>query len=251
MQSLSNFYHDLIAEIPPEIEVVEAIQGKGWTLVQSDFGTGLATTYSSRTSNKPLDISKGFKLKDLASWVNSWDFSKASLGLAAINSFWNSDVQLIKNFDPKKLSPKYHLTKYLAEAQHAGRTIGSIGHFPFLNYLSQDDLLIFELNPKTPKEYPATAAAYLLPKCDIVLVTASTIINKSFEPLMQLCSKSEIWLLGPSTPFNPRLYHQGVNFLGGLFVEDSNQVKKIIRSGATRELMRSQGVSKIESQLKA
>ena len=251
MQSLSNFYHDLIIGIPNEIEVIETIQGKGWTLVQSDVGTGLATTYSPQTSNKPLDISKGLKLRDLVSWVNSWDFSKASLGLAAINSYWNSDIQLRKNFHNKNLNPKNHLVKYLEEAQHAGKIVGSIGNFPFLNCLSQDNLFIFELNPRTHKEYPATTANYLLPNCDIVLITASTIINKSFEPLMRLCLKAEVWLLGPSTPFNPKLFSQGVNSLGGLYVEDSDEVKKVIRSGLSRELMRSRGVSKIESHIQA
>ena len=77
---------------------------------------------------------------------------------------------------------------------------------------------IFEMNPRTLNEYPSSAAEYLLPQCNIVLLTGSTLINKTFEPLTRLAEKAVVWLLGPSTTFAPQLSNYNISYLGGLMV---------------------------------
>ena len=99
------------------------------------------------------------------------------------------------------------------------------------------------MNPTELNELPASAAEYLLPKYDIVLITASAIINKTFERLSKLSKKSEIWLLGPSTTFNTQFRAYGTNYLG-IMVKDKSTVKNLVRSGLTRELIKSEAVQK-------
>lgn len=246
MRALSNFYSQLIEPIPTDLTAMQVIQGEGWSLVQSELGVGLATTYLGGQNAQQRPNLKGINLKTLASWINSWNFPEASLGMAAINSFWNTKEQLSQNFGISKLSPELHLLDHLKQAQLSGKKIASIGHFPFLDQLQQEQLYILEMNPSQFNELPWTASEYVLDKAQIILITGSTLINKSYEALKRLIRHSETWLLGPSTPFTPNFKNEGFNYLGGLLVQDADEVKKLVRAGKRRELMNCSGVCKIQ-----
>ena len=148
------------------------------------------------------------------------------------------------------MEPKSDLIQYLNHAQQINKKIISVGHFPFLDKLSQK-VTILEMNPSQLNEYPASAAEYLISQYNIVLLTGSTIINKTFEPLLRLIQQAEVWLLGPSTAFVPQLKNYNISYLGGLMVTNQSLIKNIVRSGARRELIRSDGVTKIQVNLQA
>lgn len=248
MNSLSKLYSNLTENIPQNLRVIDLIQADGWTLVESELGVGIALSYRGGCVESLKRDWIGSSLHDLASQVNSWNFPQASLGLAAINAYWNTESVLQEKFGLDTLKSPSDLISKLNAEQINGSSVASIGHFPFLDKL-HEQVTIFEMNPKELNELPASAAGYLLPKYDIVLITASAIINKTFEPLSKLSKNSEIWLLGPSTTFNAQFRAYGTNYLGGIMVKDKSTVKNLVRSGLTRELIKSEAVQKIQLKL--
>lgn len=245
MIPLSELYSTLTNKIPKDLGVIDVIQAEGWTLVESELGVGIAMSHRGGRTESIYKNWIGSRLCDLATQVNSWNFRHASMGLAAVNAYWNTESVLKVECENEPLKSKLELQSILREEQSKGAIIGSVGHFPFLDELPEK-VIIFEINPKLPNEYPASAAEYLLPKCDIVLLTGSTLINKTFEPLSRLIEKAEVWLLGPSTPFAPQLKNYNISYLGGLMVTDQSLVKNLIRCGSRKELVRSTGVKKIQ-----
>jgi len=248
MIMLSNFYEELIKPIPDNLHVIDLIQGEGWTLVESELGVGLAMTYKGGMNTSVHKTWIGLPLKTLALKINSWNFPEASLGLAAVNSFWNTKTTLESKFLDQSLEPKSHLIKHLNSLKRTGKKIISVGHFPFLDKLDQK-VTILEMSPRGADEYPASAAEYFLPEYDVILITGSTIINKTFEPMSRLIGDSESWLIGPSTPLAPQLKNYSLNFLGGILVQNLNLVKQLVRSGAKRELMTCSGIQKVDATL--
>jgi len=56
-----------------------------------------------------------------------------------------------------------------------------------------------------PMIYPAAQQAQLLPECDIVILSGTTVINQSIDSLLSMCVKSrEIVMVGASTPMFPK-----------------------------------------------
>ena len=56
------------------------------------------------------------------------------------------------------------------------------------------EVYIIERRPK-PGDYPDSACEYLLPDCDIVIMTASAAINKTLPRLLELSKNSRIKLI--------------------------------------------------------
>ena len=52
---------------------------------------------------------------------------------------------------------------------------------------------------------PDSAAGDLLPECQIVVLSATTLLNQTIDGLLAYCKAArEIAILGPSTPFSAR-----------------------------------------------
>jgi uncharacterized protein (DUF4213/DUF364 family) len=79
--------------------------------------------------------------------------------------------------------------------------VGVIGHFPRLESLAwvAAEMFIFERIPQ-PGDYPDSAAEYLIPTCDVLIITGTSVINKTAPRLLELAQGLEIYLVGPSVP---------------------------------------------------
>jgi uncharacterized protein (DUF4213/DUF364 family) len=130
-------------------------------------------------------------------------------------------------------------------AEHgAGKTVALVGNFPFVPRLRAHlgQLYIIERDPRDG-DYPEEAAPDILPRADVVAITAMTLINHSLENLLRLCSQdATVILLGPSTPLSPVLFDYGVNLLSGSVVEDIDPVLRTISQGANFRQVRRAGV---------
>ncbi len=221
-----SLYDDLIDPIPSTLIVRQAVLGASWAAVISDEGAGVSMRLDtvSRPSQLPADLS-GLSLRTLASAAKSWNFADASLGVAAINAFYNSARVVERSFgsipNPTVLSRDQAdpFQRYRELAQ--GRRVAAIGHFSALDthIAPVCDLAIIEQHPR-PGDYPDSAAEYLLEDREMVFITGSTLANKTLPRLLELSRGAFVVLVGPSTTMAPQLFEHGVMSLSGsLFPE--------------------------------
>ena len=86
-------YHDLIEGIPPEIEVTKVFIGEHWVYVNAKdtytLYTGVAMNVCGGRIQRDLENPEGKTLKELAQFSQSWNFLDASIGMAAMNAYYN------------------------------------------------------------------------------------------------------------------------------------------------------------------
>ena len=170
---------------------------------------------------------------ELANWVFSKSYTEVGVGLATINAL----LPPIEN--PVDLAAEDYIARQGAHSQ-----VALIGHFPFVSRLKDQvkKLWVLELNPKED-DLPATAAREIIPQADILAITATTLINHTFEEIFNFRKPgAKVLLLGPSTPLSPLLFQYGVDVLSGSIVEDPDIVLRLVRQGATFRQIRSHGV---------
>jgi len=117
-----------------------------------------------------------------------------------------------------------------------------VGYFgPLVGMLraSNVNLRIFERHPTNdPDAYPDWAASVELPNCDVAIISATAIINRTIDPLLACTSRArEVVLVGPSAPLLPNVFGpRGVRLLSGVMVRDAEQMLQIVsEGGGTRQ----------------
>jgi uncharacterized protein (DUF4213/DUF364 family) len=161
---------------------------------------------------------------ELAALAQSDSQTEVSVGLAAINA-------LLPGYPEHWM--ELNAEKYLLQSG-VGKNIAVIGHFPFVQALRRvaQNVWVLELHPREG-DLPADAAPEIIPRADVIVITATTLINKTFNGLMELRrSGAEVVLLGPSTPLSPVLYDYGVNVLSGTVVVKPEDTLRYIGQGA-------------------
>lgn len=216
--SFFKLYDKLIDGIEDGILVEDYNYGDYWTSIRAGEGLGLAKRFDQAT--RPRQVKEdyiGQDLKKIAELSKSWNLEEASVGLAAINCYYNS------SFKQEKLG--------LAEAKGdafevykedvRGKKVTVVGHFPFLEKQLEGvcDLRILERNPQ-PGDYPDSACEVLLPESDYVFITSCTIVNKTFPRLVDLAKGARIIMVGPSTPMAGFLLEEGIFDLSGFIPTD-------------------------------
>lgn len=175
----------------------------------------------------------GLKASELIPWMKSPDVTACAVGLATLNALINPPAAAVESdiLDLLPVSPE--------------DTVGMIGYFgPLVDSIKKRAraLHIFERQPDP--EYgilPESASQDLLPKCQVVILSATTLLNHTIDTLLDLSKTArEIAVLGPSTPFLPEIFSRhGVTMLSGIQVVDSTQVLRIVsEGGGTRQFGR-------------
>jgi uncharacterized protein (DUF4213/DUF364 family) len=83
----------------------------------------------------------------------------------------------------------------------------------------------------------ARAIPTILPQCDVVLLSATTLVNNTFDSLMQMSAQArERCLLGPSTPLFPKFFQtRGITVLAGRQIVETDKLLQIVsEAGGTR-----------------
>jgi uncharacterized protein len=171
--------------------------------------------------------------RDLAEYLFSSKTLAASIGMAALNALLDVPVECFGGIGV----PDLILEK------GRDRTVAVLGHFPFLERLrgAVGELHVFELKP-SQGELPLSQVRDILPRCDVVAVTATILMNGTYHEVLPLCEKAFTVMLGPSTPLSPVLFDHSVDALAGSLVVDPDEVLRAVSQGATyRDL---QGVRK-------
>ena len=101
------------------------------------------------------------------------------------------------------------------------KTVGIIGHMNGPRGLRDiaRAVYVLERDPR-PGDYPDAACDWLLPRCDVVLITGSSLINKTLPHLLELCENAVTILTGPSVPMCPALLDFGIDRLAGFVVTE-------------------------------
>ncbi len=203
--------------------------GLGYTAVLLDDGScGLAGTVTDGTNSCCTYLDQAGELigkgaSEVAGYALVPDPVAASVGVAALNAVMNRGGGPSPN--PLDVLPV------------DGATVGMIGRFePFIPALEHraKELYVFERRPLAPDVLPDWAAERLLPKCDVVILTAIALINGTLDHLLEL-TEGEVALIGPTTPMSPILGEYGVKHLFGTLVTDPEKVLAIVsQAGGTQ-----------------
>jgi uncharacterized protein (DUF4213/DUF364 family) len=229
-------YDALIEAVPPESRVQACLAGLHWFAVRSE-GTGLAMTprEGGGCLSRAGEIA-GMRTLDLASALTSWNLPEAALGLAAINSALNAGTPVGRSAGlyPGQRMDEDVFTYLLDELR--GKKVAVVGHFRNLERLQAlCELSILERLPQAG-DFPDPACEWILPEQDYVIITATTLINKTLPRLLDLSRNARVVLAGPSTPLTSKLFQFGIDMLAGLVVEDETRVWTVIQEGGRHEI---------------
>ncbi len=196
------------------------------TVVQSS-GWGLASTLKppawEHDGVPGAGTLTGQDARTLAELLRSDNPLAASVGIAAINSTLETSGLPLKELNAREL---------LVEKGKGG-VLGMIGHFPFVEKVRNQfsDTLVFELDPQLG-DLPAEDIKNRLKEADVVAITATSLINHTFDEIIAACRKESYRvLLGPSTPVTARLFDFGIDAVSGSIVTDADTFLPMVTEG--------------------
>jgi len=101
-------------------------------------------------------------------------------------------------------------------------------------------LTIVEKNPERLDLLSPEDKQKSLKDCDVAIITATTLLNNTFEETINLLgTPRSVVLMGPSTPLVPEIFHDTpVTHLGGAVVADSAKALQIISEGGGTPALR-------------
>ena len=226
MNGFFELYDALIDGISSDAMVTDTLMGECWTAVEARAHFGMAMTTPVDTAPRMLsgDYS-GMGLRELAQAAKSWNLTEAGFGMAAINAYYNTPQHLdaLNAYEP--------FDKYCTDGVELhGKHIGVVGHLnmPRSVYEQAASVRILERSPR-PGDYPDSACDWLIPQCDVVIITASTLVNKTLPHLLELSRNAYTILAGPSCPMCPALLDFGIDRIAGLVITDVEGMKDQIR----------------------
>lgn len=213
---------DEIIETLPDSPIEDVRVGAFWSALKSK-NCGLALTYPEpyRMLVRNAGNLIGKSAKGIASlFANSWNPTEAAIGIAAINSLIEPDGEHINALD------------YIKE-KSIGKKVVFVGHFPRMDEIRSraKSLTIIEKNKMQIGDYPDVAAEFIIPESDIVVITGSTFVNKSYKRLLELSKNCFTILIGPSTIMSDVIFDYGVDALAGSKILDCNSVLNTVSQG--------------------
>ena len=221
-------YDKIIAAVQSDAPIAGVLHGDRWALVQTSDHTGIAmeTPVDSIAPLCPAGL-EGVSLRQAAPAIKSWNLSEASLALAAVNAACNT-VDNIARLNAA-MPPEAH---YLDGIDFRGKTVGIIGHMHGTDEMHAQAKKVYIIE-RVPQQgdYPDAACDFILPQCDVAIITGSSIINKTLPHLLSLCPDAYTVLTGPSVPLCPALLDCGIDRISGLAVTAHDAIFDFVQSG--------------------
>jgi len=215
-------YEAIAAGVDSEEIIRRTASAELWSIVETDIASGIAMTTACDSIAPMYDAYEGLSLKEAARAVGSWNLTEASIALAAANAYYNTMERM------EALGAKEPYDNYCtAGLDFEGKTVAMIGHLrgPEDMHKKAKKVCILERSPQ-PGDYPDAACDFILPQCDIVLITGSSIINKTLPHLLELCRDAYTILTGPSVPLCPELLDLGIDRIAGMAVAHRESMRR-------------------------
>lgn len=221
-------YDELIAGVPEDLVVEEAVCGMLWTMVRaSNGGVGLAMTTNRHGIPAQTRGMAGMPLRRAAELARSWSFIEAGLGIAAMNAFYNTPERM------EKLGARKNPGKFCTDGiAHVGERVclvGALKH-PEGTFDGAQSVVTLE-REDLPGTYPDSASEFLLPGCDIAVITGSAMVNKTMPRLLELSAGARTVITGPTTPLAAPLLRFGAGRLAGLVITDPDGCRAMACEG--------------------
>lgn len=214
---MKKYYEILINGIPDELTVKHIIRGPSWVGAElSDGNVGIAMNAEGESIERMFTSLEGLTAKKAAEAVMSWNMSEASEAMAVINAYYNSPQRM------EKLGCSVQYKLLCTEGLDVkDKNIAFVGHLlmPEETVAGAKKVYIIERRD-IAGDYPDSAAEYILPMCDIVIITASASINKTMPRLLELSQNAKTIVIGPTCPMCPELKTAGIDRLSGMVVCD-------------------------------
>ncbi len=228
MKDFFQIYEAIARGVQSEDIIRSAAAAELWAMAETDTATGIAMMTPGDSIAPMFERMEGLSLKEAARAVGSWNLSEASLAMAAANAYYNS-MERMDAFNCYEPFENY----CIAGLELEGKSIAMIGHLRGPEELHQKakQVYIIERSP-LPGDYPDAACDWILPQCDIVLISGSAIINKTLPHLLQLCRDAYTILTGPTVPMCPELLELGIDRLSGMVVTERPGMRSHVKSGA-------------------
>lgn len=229
-----------------EIKVTDVRIGLAYTgiLLSEKYG-GVACTPLYEFSGCPAlglqETLKGSSADKLLKLSFSKNPLEAAVGIATANALFHMLLEL----KPEKL-PVSNID--ILDLINPGDKIGMVGYFaPLVPKILEitNKLIILEkreveaVDTKEIRILPSKSAIEVLPDSDMIIISASTLANQTFDKLLSFCGKArEVVLLGPSTPLYPKpFFEQGITAVMGTRIFDPLRMLTIVsEAGGTKKL---------------
>lgn len=219
-------------------KILDVRIGLGYTGVQlDDDSCGVAYTFKDElglccTLFKEAGKIIGKDVKEVIKWSKDRNLAKVAMGVASINAIINSQVE---NYDLKNI----------IELIDAGKdeSFGMVGNFrPIMKEVRKmtENIYIFEKKESDgPNIYKESDIDKYLPKCEVVLITSTSIINGTIDDILEKTKNARsVYLVGPTTTLCPEVLKKyGIDILAGTIVNNPKKLLDIIsQGGGTRSM---------------
>ena len=163
--------------------------------------------------------------RELAEGLRSPSELEASIGMAAVNALLDVDENACEVVNAVNVILEHG----------TGRRVAVVGHFPFVDRIRSraETCWVLEREPG-PGDEAAERADEILPAADVVAMSGTTLVNRSFDRLIELCrDDAYVLLLGASAPLTPLLFEYGVDAVAGTRLSDIEAAVRAVTQGAT------------------
>lgn len=228
-------YDAMINGIPEGIEVTSVFSGSSFSCVCTAENMGICETLVGGQGQSRYVFSGSESLRQLAGLVKSWNYVEASIGLAAINCWYNSQERLNADGWILQKSPRAlpRTVRLIADNKN-------VALFQHCAYAEEILRPISELSVVTETvtqmgDYTDAAIFYILRQQDAVFAGSQALLRKKLDVLSQ--NTEHLVLFGPGVPMcGTLLSHKADELLGYCVpMENQNICRTLILSGAPRE----------------
>ncbi len=229
------FLNELRGEADEKAEniiLTNACVGVYMTCVENSAGK-MGVSYTWRDENLVPHLCRGIKdagslygkkMKEIIGLINSDSSLERSLAMAGINSLLNVSLGLEAQTGDMLL--------YLRD-KYKGEKVAMIGHFPFADEIKKwaGEFHVIEKNP-VGDDLTFEGGRKFLNEAAAVVITGTTILNKSFIEVISECKNSFNVMLGPTVPPSALLFDYGVSAIVAIRALDNARLYSSIAEGA-------------------
>ena len=208
--------------------------GLGYTLVELDkTACGLSYSFTKELNSKTCTVLNyagelvGEKASYLIEKIFSYNLLDSVLAIAAANAILNEQT----------VSDDYDIVSSVNKES----SVVMIGYFGPLVPIIEKKAKRFVVCERDSKRdvFPDFAAYFELKKCDIAVISATTLINKTIDNLLEAAEAETVAILGPSALMDKEVFKDtNVTHLCGSFVTDIKKAKLIISQGGGTQVLK-------------